>query len=361
MSCCPQGSEPLCPEDPSSAPIGKWVDYGGIRCYASGDPGHAADKLILVFHDVFGPTSGRTRQICDSLSAMRAFVVMPDAFGGARVSDSGADSQNPLRSFACFVRILRFLRRYRWRTSGASAHPTGGSMEALYGRVMSGLADLPAFKECCGGSPYAADGCGPVFAGGAAAADPAPVSTAPPGTSTARSSSSSGGDAVVPGQGVVCDAAACVCQREGCRRRRVMVVSFCWGSWAAYHVAAACAARRGEFAGWEVVGGVHFHPSLRVVRAVRRLDDRTLPQTEEAMVRAAGNGAHTLVVCANDPANLKTSGTVGAAVVDCGGRVFCVRSSHGFMNRGDLRDAVVDEDVRGGMERLSRCLQGVLG
>lgn len=289
MSCCPPGSLGSCAESSSFQSSGRFVDYGGIRCYASGSESHAT-SLVVVFHDLFGIFSGRTRQICDSVAAQGCYVVMPDAFCGQYCSDAGLTSWNPIRRAGSFLRALRYIRKFRWRSGSCDGHPTNGAMEPLYGRVLSALAELPSFR-----------------------------------------------DSVVP--------------------RRFMPLSFCWGSWAAYLTAAATAMGVPGFQGWSIVGGVHFHPSLRVLRLTKRGDDPTLPQSEAGLVDAAPPGPHIFVVCSNDPDNLRVTGGVGALVCGKGGQVVHVASIHGYMNRGEPSDPSIAADVQKGEELISTSLR----
>ncbi|OQS06094.1 hypothetical protein THRCLA_01839 [Thraustotheca clavata] len=64
MTCCPPGSLPACPTNDDSPPI----LLGSTKAYFYDNS--TSSVCILVFPDVFGPTSGRTKEYCVKLSSM---------------------------------------------------------------------------------------------------------------------------------------------------------------------------------------------------------------------------------------------------------------------------------------------------
>ena len=74
MSCCPKGSwGALKTDEPLT---GRTETVGSVEAYVSGDAG--ADKALVLFVDIFGIESGRTRQIADWFAAQGYYVVVPD-------------------------------------------------------------------------------------------------------------------------------------------------------------------------------------------------------------------------------------------------------------------------------------------
>jgi len=79
--CCPEGSLPAVPSDPTYITKGEYVDIDGLSIYITGN--QEAKSAIIVAHDVFGPNSGRTIEICDEIAQrMKILVILPDFFHG---------------------------------------------------------------------------------------------------------------------------------------------------------------------------------------------------------------------------------------------------------------------------------------
>ncbi|OQS06099.1 hypothetical protein THRCLA_01838 [Thraustotheca clavata] len=76
MTCCPPGSLPACPTNDDSSSI----LLGSTKAYFYDNP--ISNICILVFPDVFGPTSGRTKEYCVKLSSMYkvALLDLVDAY-----------------------------------------------------------------------------------------------------------------------------------------------------------------------------------------------------------------------------------------------------------------------------------------
>ena len=79
-------------ESDSRALLGKQMTLPGeipVSCYVTG-PQSDCDAVIIVTHDIFGPLSGRTREICDELASMmgpRTLVLLPYLFADGWPAD----------------------------------------------------------------------------------------------------------------------------------------------------------------------------------------------------------------------------------------------------------------------------------
>lgn len=87
---------------------GKWETWtptdgkngASIRTYVVGN----SKNVIIVAHDIFGPTSGRLVEICDELAKdLNVRVVMPDFFHGKPFLDQNTYGA-PVHKIRSFVR-----------------------------------------------------------------------------------------------------------------------------------------------------------------------------------------------------------------------------------------------------------------
>ena len=83
--CCPPNAHPALARDESYELRGHVLQLGpggGLSVYVTGDAPRGSPGL-LVAHDIFGPDSGRTKQLCDVLARrLGVLVVLPDFFRG---------------------------------------------------------------------------------------------------------------------------------------------------------------------------------------------------------------------------------------------------------------------------------------
>ena len=132
-ACCPPGSLPAVAADKSHTPQGEWRDVSGINTYVTACPCLQGRKeregeglcnssnCILVFHDIFGVTSGRTVVICDALATrLHCHVVLPDFFHGSPPLNPALDTQTfwgKLWAAPQFIYSMLILRsRHRWES-----------------------------------------------------------------------------------------------------------------------------------------------------------------------------------------------------------------------------------------------------
>lgn len=98
--CCPRDAIGSVPQDLTYTPRGTWEVWKpretssnekDVRCYVvRGAKCDEENKFVLVAHDIFGPHSGRTVEICDEIanSLGNVTVVLPDFFRGRPFFDS---------------------------------------------------------------------------------------------------------------------------------------------------------------------------------------------------------------------------------------------------------------------------------
>lgn len=79
--CCPENSYPYLVPDANYELQGEYITVKGLKIYATGN--RKSKSTVIVAHDIFGPDSGRTKQICDQIAnRMNLYVVLPDFFHG---------------------------------------------------------------------------------------------------------------------------------------------------------------------------------------------------------------------------------------------------------------------------------------
>jgi len=81
-ACCPHGSLPAVPPPDERLLAGKMLTLSdGRQCYMTG-PATDAKAVVIACHDVYGLTSGRTREVCDELARRLegVLVLLPDFF-----------------------------------------------------------------------------------------------------------------------------------------------------------------------------------------------------------------------------------------------------------------------------------------
>jgi len=99
-TCCPIGSEPALSAD--YKPQGRQVDLDGLRCYTNG----SGEKSIIVYYDIFGYDSGRTKLICDQIANAGYCVVLPDIYhGDAWPADKPMDT------------LMEWLKNFPWEST----------------------------------------------------------------------------------------------------------------------------------------------------------------------------------------------------------------------------------------------------
>jgi len=103
--CCPPGSEPALTTDYKDQ--GKVIEAKQLNFYTVG----SGKKAVIVFHDIFGWNSGRTREVCDGLAAQGFLVVCPDFFHGQAMDFA----MNLISMFLHLPRMLRFLWKFPWK------------------------------------------------------------------------------------------------------------------------------------------------------------------------------------------------------------------------------------------------------
>lgn len=91
--CCPSGSHPALStsyheqgeeiqlKDPNKNEGDDDESTRSVNAYVVGRS-NGSKRCIIVFHDIFGWHSGRTREICDTLASTGYLVILPDCFQG---------------------------------------------------------------------------------------------------------------------------------------------------------------------------------------------------------------------------------------------------------------------------------------
>jgi dienelactone hydrolase len=92
--CCPPSAVGAVASPAGYVKLGGDMDVGGgVSCYVVEPAGGAAPgRAVLVFHDIFGVDSARTRQICDLVASWGYLVVMPDLFKGGALDQTHAEA-----------------------------------------------------------------------------------------------------------------------------------------------------------------------------------------------------------------------------------------------------------------------------
>mmetsp|Transcript_14182 Transcript_14182/g.17568 ORF Transcript_14182/g.17568 Transcript_14182/m.17568 type:complete len:266 (+) Transcript_14182:200-997(+) len=116
--CCPPGSHG--PVEPQAGYIPKGrietLDDGKVELYVS-EPGERTGKAILVLHDIFGPDSGRTKQICDIYAENGFVTVLPTLLKGPYpmfvLPENGGEK------VISKLRAGWYLRGFKWKAVGS--------------------------------------------------------------------------------------------------------------------------------------------------------------------------------------------------------------------------------------------------
>mmetsp|Transcript_6391 Transcript_6391/g.7318 ORF Transcript_6391/g.7318 Transcript_6391/m.7318 type:complete len:279 (+) Transcript_6391:120-956(+) len=112
--CCPPDSHGAATSPDTYTPGGENVtlDNGKLSLYVSRPkPENVGNgEAILVLHDIYGPESGRTKQICDRLASEGYIVVMPTLLENVPLylATNGGSIINQLRA-------VWYLRSYKWK------------------------------------------------------------------------------------------------------------------------------------------------------------------------------------------------------------------------------------------------------
>jgi len=88
------------------------IKLQGLDCYTVG----TGSKAIILFTDIFGWNSGRTREIADQLAASGFLVVVPDFFHRQAATFA---STSIIALILNIPRMLCLLRRFPWSKVGS--------------------------------------------------------------------------------------------------------------------------------------------------------------------------------------------------------------------------------------------------
>eukprot|EP00947_MAST-08B_sp_MAST-8B-sp1_P003701 g3701.t1 len=279
--CCPTGSAPSL-DTSDYAEKGSTIRCDGISVYVSEPPAGSPPPKgkILVFHDIFGNRSGRTREICDELAAEGPYLVWaPDFFMGSSPLDARDDPNNKgsskcglfCRMFCCckLCKCVGGLKKHNWK------------------RVRGMLTDsiLPALdKQQASGSGGGSGDGGGAGGGGAGADDNNHSGPLPIG-----------------------------------------LLGFCWGGWAATRAASERRAGGGDPTFACAIG---CHPSLKVCQAVGESKQVACDMVQCPLMYLSAS---------NDEAECKEGGMMETSLqargIDCHIETFGSQQ-HGWVNRG---------------------------
>lgn len=101
--CCPSDSLPALTED--YAPCGQEIVLDGLKCYTVGEAG--CGKAVVVYYDIFGYNSGRTKSICDQIANSGYYVILPDIYHG-----DGWSPNQPKDA-----KLMEFVKKFPWDPS----------------------------------------------------------------------------------------------------------------------------------------------------------------------------------------------------------------------------------------------------
>jgi len=242
------------PED--YVPKGEVKDVQGVHTYVVGE----GPKAVIVFPDLFGVNSGRTKQVCDEISAWGYLVVLPDCFEGLPFKDD--ESLVTFPKVLCNILTLkRFFKRNAWANVGH-----------IYEEKV-----IPYLRS----------------------------------------------------EGV----------------ESIGAVTFCWGSYAAVHLAS----------GDDIQAGVHFHPAItKVAGLAGEKYQNIFEKAKSPQMFLASNP---------DPGNIKAGGICEQILnsnEQLNGRsVFYTFKDmkHGWVNRGDLNKEKIRRDYTEAMRRAREYLE----
>jgi dienelactone hydrolase len=95
-SCCPKNSLPQFKTDYS--PKGTYEIFADIKYYITGDLN--STKAIVLITDLFGPDSGRPKNVADYLGENGFYVIVPDLIEGEWYNGSS--------------NVMEWIKRYEW-------------------------------------------------------------------------------------------------------------------------------------------------------------------------------------------------------------------------------------------------------